>query len=332
MLFVSTKNEMLGKENRKEKGHRRYSLLLLALLFIGFASYGTYAYFSNSTSTSKAHLTLNGMSQNYNVGGNTGGKTDTQTGDGTTNVVNDTNPDNNDKYVPGTDAEGNGNGQFVTVTEDDAEATNSNKFGEFDWVYIGNTKGEAIEPKNLLKETNTLSAFNKYITSSDEITSSNEVEGATNNVVGAIFNNVVGGDVFRKTVRLKVEGEATVPVKTTLNWAANDKDDAGLNNVIAGVFVKRGELKNGIPKEQFIIDDKYLPAITEVTNRTAYTHKDISVKPGQYLDIEIVVMVKNNVDLSQVANLNLAKIARQLSVRLEQNISANDNTSVLGSR
>ena len=47
---MSTKKEMLGKENRKEKGHRRYSLLLLALLFIGFASYGTYAVFTGSRS------------------------------------------------------------------------------------------------------------------------------------------------------------------------------------------------------------------------------------------------------------------------------------------
>lgn len=318
---MSTKKEMLGKENRKEKGHRRYSLLLLALLFIGFASYGTYAYFSKSTSTSKAHLTLNGMSQDYNVGGNTDGKTDTKTGDGTTNVVNDTNPDNNDKYVPGKDAEGNGNGQFVPVTKDDAEATNSEKFGEFDWVYIGNAKGVTIdEHSNLLTATKKLGTFNKYITSSKED------EGAT-------FNNVVGEDVFRKTVRLKVEGKATVPVKTTLNWAANNTDDAGLNNVVAGVFVKRGELnEKGMPKEEFSIDDKYIPAITEVTNPTAYTNKDISVKPGQYLDIEIVVMVKENIAPKDAENLNLAKIARQLSVRLDQNISSDDNTSVLGSR
>ena len=47
---MSTKKEVLGKENRKEKGHRRYSLLLLALLFIGFASYGTYAVFTGSRS------------------------------------------------------------------------------------------------------------------------------------------------------------------------------------------------------------------------------------------------------------------------------------------
>lgn len=47
---MSTKKEVLGKENRKEKGHRRYSLLLFALLFIGFASYGTYAVFTGSKS------------------------------------------------------------------------------------------------------------------------------------------------------------------------------------------------------------------------------------------------------------------------------------------
>ena len=47
---MSTKKEVLEKENRKEKGHRRYSLLLLALLFIGFASYGTYAVFTGSRS------------------------------------------------------------------------------------------------------------------------------------------------------------------------------------------------------------------------------------------------------------------------------------------
>ncbi|CAI3393152.1 hypothetical protein CIRMBP1222_01339 [Enterococcus cecorum] len=119
---MSTKKEMLGKENRKENRHRRYSLLLLALLFIGFASYGTYAYFTSSTSTQKGHLTLNGMSQDYNIGG----KTDTKTGDGTTNI-NDNNQDNNDKYVPGTD--GKGDGKFVPVTEDEAEVTNSEKFG-----------------------------------------------------------------------------------------------------------------------------------------------------------------------------------------------------------
>lgn len=41
------KNETIGV---KKKGNRRYSMLLLALLFIGTATYGTYAYFTDSTS------------------------------------------------------------------------------------------------------------------------------------------------------------------------------------------------------------------------------------------------------------------------------------------
>ena len=311
---MSTKKEVLGKENRKEKGHRRYSLLLLALLFIGFASYGTYAYFTSSASTSKAHLTLNGMSQDYKVDDNGNGNFNDKSGDGTTNTK-DNNPDNNDKYVPDTD--GKGDGKFEVVTGD--EADNSNKFGEFDWVYIGNTNGETIESSKLLTETKKLSTFNKYITSS------NEAEGAT-------FNNVVGEDVFRKTVRLKVEGKATVPVKTTLKWAADTKD-AGLNNVVAGVFVKRGEVDkdSGMPKNEFSTDG-YTAAITDVTNPTDYTNENISVKPGQYLDIEIVVMVKKGIAPKDAENLNLAKIARQLNVQLDQNISSKDNTSVLGSR
>ena len=312
---MSTKKEMLGKESRKEKGHRRYSLLLLALLFIGFASYGTYAYFTSSTSTSKGHLTLNGLSGDYTPGGGTkDGNFDDKTGDGTTNTE-DTNPDNNDKYVPGTD--GKGDGKFEKVTGD--EADNSNKFGEFDWVYIGNAKDATIESSNLLTATKKLSAFNKYITSS------NEHEGAT-------FNNVVGEDVFRKTVRLKVEGKATVPVQTTLSWAA-DANDAGLDNVIAGVFVKRGEFDttSGKPKNEFSTDG-YTAAMIDVKTPTDYTNENISVKPGQYLDIEIVVMVKKDIAPKAAENLNLAKIARQLTVTLKQNVSNNNNTSVLGNR
>lgn len=308
---MSTKKEMLGKENRKENGHRRYSLLLLALLFIGFASYGTYAYFTSSTSTQNGHLTLNGMSQDYNIGGNT----DTKTGDGTTNK--DT--DNKYEYNPDPDGngQGDGNGKFEKVVDkgdtSQDEAHNSTQFGEFDWVYIGNTNGATIESsRDLLTATQKLGTFNKYITSSKEDK-------------GAIFNNVVGEDVFRKTVRLKVEGTATVPVKTTLKWAADDKDvkDAGLDKVVACVFVKRGELNNSGEPEEFSIDDKYTPAITDVTRPTDYTNEDISVKPGQYLDIEIVVMVNENIAPKDAENLNLAKIARQLSIHLEQQTVVN---------
>ncbi|CAI3294678.1 hypothetical protein [Enterococcus cecorum] len=307
---MSTKKEMLGKENRKENRHRRYSLLLLALLFIGFASYGTYAYFTSSTSTQKGHLTLNGMSQDYNIGG----KTDNKTGDGTTNI-NDNNQDNNDKYVPGTD--GKGDGKFVPVTEDEAEVTNSEKFGEFDWVYIGNSNKD-LSAENLLTDTETLGVYNKYLTTSDKQT----------------FGNVVGGDVFRKTVRLEVEGSAKVPVQTTLQWEAND-EDAKLDNVIAGVFVKRADVvKNDdqTTKAAGYSTSGFTAAIADIKNPKAYTDESISVKPGQYLDIEIVAMVKNGVAPSEAADLNLAKIARQLTVTLQQNVSTESNTSVLANK
>ncbi|MGI6155662.1 MAG: hypothetical protein ACOYEB_06915 [Enterococcus lemanii] len=43
-----------NKDNQKNEvrnqGNRRYSMLLMALLFIGMATYGTYAYFTDSTS------------------------------------------------------------------------------------------------------------------------------------------------------------------------------------------------------------------------------------------------------------------------------------------
>lgn len=309
---MSTKNEVLGKENRKEKGHRRYSLLLLALLFIGFASYGTYAYFTSSTSTSKGHLTLNGMSQDYKVDDNGNKEFNGKSGDGTTNI-NDNNQDNNDKYVPGTDGEGNG--KFVPVTGD--EATNSEKFGEFDWVYIGNSNKD-LSAQNLLTDTETLGVYNKYLTTSDNQT----------------FGNVVGGDVFRKTVRLEVKGTAKVPVQTTLQWEANN-GDAKLDNVIAGVFVKRADVVENDDQTTKAAEygtSKFTPAITDIKNPKAYTDESISVKPGQYLDIEIVAMVKNGVAPSEAADLNLAKIARQLTVTLQQNVSTESNTSVLANK
>lgn len=315
---------MLGKENRKENGHRRYSLLLLALLFIGFATYGTYAYFSTSTSTQNGHLTLNGVSQDYKVDD---GNSNDKSGDGTTNIE----TDNKYEYNPDPDGDkqqGDGKGQFVEVVDKDDtpqqdESHNSTQFGEFDWVYIGNASGVTIaKSEDLLTATQNLRAFNKYITSSKEDK-------------GVIFNNVVGEDVFRKTVRLKVGGTATVPVKTTLEWAADVKDvkDAGLDKVVAGVFVKRGDVnkETRMPEKEFSTKE-YTAAITEVTSPTEYTNENISVKPGQYLDIEIVVMVRKDIAPKDAENLNLAKIARQLSVRLDQNISSKDNTSVLGSR
>ena len=43
-------------------------------------------------------------------------------------------------------------------------------------------------------------------------------------------------------------------------------------------------------------------------------------------------MVKNGVAPSEAADLNLAKIARQLTVTLQQNVSTESNTSVLANK
>lgn len=311
---MSTKKEVLGKENRKEKGHRRYSLLLFALLFIGFASYGTYAYFTSSTSTQHGHLTLNGMSQDYNIGGNTDGKTDTKTGDGTTNI--DT--DNKNEYNPDPDGngQGDGNGKFEEVvnkagTSQD-EAHNSTQFGEFDWVYVGNTATD-LEVDGLLTGSFGLTKFNKYITTTDH----------------QVFGNVVGGDVFRKTVRLKVEGTATVPVTSTLSWFA-DGTDKTVNNLTGAVFVKRGET-NKINT----FDNTGFDKAINVNSPADYTNENISVKPGQYLDIEIVVQVNNSAkpDTSKdKTNINLATIAHQLKVTLNQDVTQGANNNLFGTK
>lgn len=47
MLLENIDNQ---KNEKKQQSNRRYSILLLALLFIGMATYGTYAYFTDSTS------------------------------------------------------------------------------------------------------------------------------------------------------------------------------------------------------------------------------------------------------------------------------------------
>lgn len=49
MLLQNMNNQ---ENQKKHNGNRRYSILLLALLFIGMATYGTYAYFTDSTSVS----------------------------------------------------------------------------------------------------------------------------------------------------------------------------------------------------------------------------------------------------------------------------------------
>ena len=49
-LYMLLENIDNQKNEKNHQGNRRYSILLLALLFIGMATYGTYAYFTDSTS------------------------------------------------------------------------------------------------------------------------------------------------------------------------------------------------------------------------------------------------------------------------------------------
>lgn len=308
---MSTKEKMLGKESNNKKAHRHYSLLLLALLFIGFATYGTYAYFTSSTSTNKGHLTLNGMNGDYQVGGGSGSTADTKTGDGVTHT---SDSNNNTEFVH--DNLGNGEGTFTPVTDDittegQDESKNSTQFGEFDWVYVGNTANN-LKVDGLLTGSFKLDKFNKYITTDKD---------------HQVFGNVVGGDVFRKTVRLKVEGKATVPVTSTLSWVANetDKTNETVDKLIGAVFVKRGETNN-----INTFDNTGFATAIDVNSPTDYTDEKISVKPGQYLDIEIVVQVKNDAAVDD--NLNLAKIARQLKVTLNQDVTQSGNNGVFGSK
>lgn len=314
---MSTKKEMLGKENRKENGHRRYSLLLLALLFIGFASYGTYAYFTSSTSTTRGKLTLNGLDSSYNVDKD---DIDNQnTGDGTTNK--DT--DNKYEYNPDPDdnGQGDGNGEFVEVTGDNAE--NSTKFGEFPWVYVGNNGAVDVDSSELLNQSFGLKEFNSYITSNEDNTEFGNV------VVGEVFGNVVEGDVFRKTVRLAVNGKSKVPVTAQLIWAGVKDDD--INNITAAAYVYVADQTS---------DKKAQPFVTTNVNTNFKKYIDIKsdeltkeigqVKAGQYIDVELVAAVNKGTgveegtgttkdeSVTKTATVQLAKIARQLSIHLEQ--------------
>ncbi|OUN49137.1 hypothetical protein [Enterococcus cecorum] len=293
---MSTKKEMLGKENRKENGHRRYSLLLLALLFIGFATYGTYAYFTSSTSTTRGKLTLNGLDSSYNVDKD---DIDNQnTGDGTSN------PDNNDKYVPGKD----GDGEFKPVPAD--EATNSTKFGEFPWVYVGNDVKAASSENpydNLFTHSFDLTNYNGYITSNEDNT---------------VFDNVVEGDVFRKTVRLAVKGTSKVPVTAQLTWnGVNDEDKDNIDNIIAAAYVRVDDQVDDQTDEKKAqpFDKTDFTELIRITS-TKHTEKiNKPVKAGQYIDVELVAAVKGGTGTTKGETVaQLAKIARQLSIHLEQ--------------
>lgn len=300
---------MLGKENRKEKGHRRYSLLLLALLFIGFASYGTYAYFTSTTSTSKGHLTLNGFSGDYTPGGtgNDGKNFEDKTGDGTTHKE----TDNKNEYNPDPDGngQGDGNGKFEEVVDKDTtsqdESRNSTQFGEFRWVYVGNDV-EAASSKNLFTHSFELTQYNSYITSNEDNT---------------VFGNVVEGDVFRKTVRLAVNGTSKVPVTAQLIWNGVNGED--IENITAAAYVRVADQITDQTKENKAqpFDKIKFNKLIDIT--PGELTKEIGpVKAGEYIDVELVAAVNKGTGTTKGESAKtaaqLAKIDRQLQIHLEQ--------------
>lgn len=282
---MSTKNEMLGKENRKEKGHRRYSLLLLALLFIGFASYGTYAYFTSSASTQHGHLTLNGSSGKYDFnGGGTDkdGKITDQSGDGLAD-------ENTPVYHnPGE----NGEGSFVKNGVD-----NTVKYGEFDWVYIGNAgkdfSNDSVYP-TALAQTNQWQFNNKVVFTSDEY--------------GDIFNSVTGGDVFRKTVRLQVKGSGDQKANVLVDWNGNNVD---LTNISARMNVKIGENS----ASQDLTADK----TSTILGAAEGTDNTLVAKAGDTIEITLVAYVSNKNLSIEGTNQLLGQIQRNLTISLAQN-------------
>lgn len=67
MMKNQTKKTRTYSSKKKRTNHqRRISLLLLLLLFLGFATYGSYNYFTTSTSLAKD--TMNLRSEVYQVG------------------------------------------------------------------------------------------------------------------------------------------------------------------------------------------------------------------------------------------------------------------------
>lgn len=298
---MSTKKEMLGKENRKENGHRRYSLLLLALLFIGFASYGTYAYFTSSTSTTRGQLTLNGLNRSYNV--DEDGIDNQNTGDGTSNTKDD-NKDNNKEFKQ--DDLGNGKGTFEEVTEDNAD--NSTKFGEFPWVYVGNNDGNDVASADeLLNQSFGLKKFNGHV--------------LAKNTEHAEFDNVVEGDVFRKTVRLAVNGTSKVPMTAKITWENPGSDST--KNIVGGAFYRIAKQVENKAANFDLDSFDHAFALNSSESTSSESAEIGKVKSGDFIDVELVVAVKKGVNTEDKEDIlpNLAKISRQLEISLVQETS-----------
>lgn len=290
---MSTKKEVLGKENRKEKGHRRYSLLLFALLFIGFASYGTYAYFTSSASTTKGHLTLNGLYTGKQTLGDDKGF-ENKEGDGLADT-------DTPIYTPSDNDANGGNGNF------DSKSANNNvtEFGEFAWVYVGNVGSNGSNVSIANSAPSNFTAFNKAIT----------VAGSDS---GKTFNKVVGGDVFRKTARILVKSTDENDT-TASNLSVEWKQTAGSKDIltklaVADMTVKIGDSTGGkaVSLAETSGDTVSLLGENPTTKVTG------TIKPKQFVEIDLLVQTKNDATISSAEQNLLAQIARQVEVRVSQ--------------
>lgn len=301
---VSKEKQINGKKNTQ----RRYSLLLLILLFIGFATYGTYSYFTTSTSLAKVHRKLKDSS--FNLGED---ETKMRQGDGTAgaqvnnsvnyratinplqSTINDNTTDSNGGIVPN-NSDSNDNSNQSTNNHSNTTDTKYKEFGEFDWVYVGNTSGRTIMS---LADTFNLAQNNPYLSSVNANT----------------YNNVKSGDVFRKTVRLKIKGNSSTPANVSLRWGKVDNEY--LDMIQAAVYVKKGKLTRQGEAPMFKTDG-FLTAFDSIplTSDAQYTSDELTVKSGEYLDVEMIIAVKN--DVTVLSDVPLAKVERQLSIVLAQ--------------
>ncbi|CAI3426392.1 hypothetical protein CIRMBP1210_01515 [Enterococcus cecorum] len=301
---VSKEKQIKGKKNTQ----RRYSLLLLILLFIGFATYGTYSYFTTSTSLAKVHRKLKDSS--FNLGED---ETKMRQGDGTAgaqvnnsvnyratinplqSTTNDNTTDSNGGIVPN-NSDSNDNSNQSTNNHSNTTDTKYKEFGEFDWVYVGNTSGRTIMS---LADTFNLAQNNPYLSSVNANT----------------YNNVKSGDVFRKTVRLKVKGNSSTPANVTLRWGKVENESLDL--IQAVIYVKKAKLTSQGEAPMFTTDG-FLTAFDSIplTSDAQYTSDKLIVQSGDYLDVEMVIAVKNDAVIPR--DVPLAKVERQLSIVLAQ--------------
>ena len=129
------------------------------------------------------------------------------------------------------------------------------------------------------------------------------------------YNNVKSGDVFRKTVRLKVKGNSSTPANVTLRWGKVENEVLDL--IQAVIYVKKAQLDPQGEAPMFTTEG-FMTAFDSIplANDAQYTSEKLSVKSGDYLDVEMVIAVKNGAVIPE--NVPLAKLERQLSIVLSQ--------------